>query len=401
MQVAAEEMVVEDDDKFESCVQEKAQEDQREYVACLKCTHDCFYSPHSASSQLPPTAPSFLKVLDDTFSGWLEIPQAFVDASLRRCMGEAKLEGPSGWVWYAPFVHTSSNFGKVALGSPGWDDFAHDHMLQRGDLLVLTYFSVRQLFKVRIFDAFDGTEKSQHCLPSKPHYVATSHSVHNQKTTSTMVLQVADSKDMGCTSEPKGDSAKDRLTSRQLCLFQEPEKWTDGPNAMMNQGHEINEESENHFDGLGCKARSLKNNSDKSKNSAIDEHEKRLHYSKALVPFKRESEQLFDEKKSVQRGRYKIPRCNQKGIYNPYAIASAAEQERVEKEANAFHSKYPFLIKSLSASSIYKDRKLIWPKAFVDAYMPKRDTMMTWMDAEGKWWNCLWLFQRRCGQRHS
>ncbi|MCO5573143.1 hypothetical protein L7F22_026908 [Adiantum nelumboides] len=399
-----------------SGAQKEKQEDQREYVACLKCTFDCFNSPHSAPSQLPLTAPSFLKVLDDPSSGWLEIPEAFFGSiSLSRSMGEAKLEGPSGWVWYAPVLHdTSNSLGKVGLGSPGWDDFAHDHMLQRGDLLVLTYFSVSRLFKVQIFYALEGTEKSQHCLPSKPHYVSMSHCLVNQKTTSTKELKVNDHKDRGYTSKPEVQLTKysqEDCTGGHLCLFKEAQNWADGHCVTMNnedseckvvkycscksdhyQGRsngdiaEI-EEAENHVHGFICKARSLQHRNKKLKHSTVDEDEKRSDVSKALVPFKHEKITALQGKK------HKFSRFNGKGMYNAYAIASTAEKERVDKEAAAFHSKYPFLIKSLSASCIYKDRKLIWPKAFADVYMPQRDTMMTWEDADRKQWKCLWLAQ--------
>lgn len=322
-----------------------------------------------------------------------EIPQGFAESFLSRCIGQAKLEGPSGWVWYAPLIRgTVDNHRMLALDSPGWDDFTNDHSLQSGDMLVLTYFSIRQLFKVRIFDAAEGVEKSQHCLPSKPHFASSPHHI-SQKPTQGMELQIYDNKakilDNSQNHVPISNIIKQK-DSHGLQVQDPKSKLSMPKNTVSICNGEIStnnccncnadypkESLRSH--NANVKKKLIESNSKTHKHSiriprrattipiSSSEHETEDdvidHNAKALVPFKRGSDELVDQKQLVPLRSYessfKYLKYMKTCGYNPYAIASPAERERVHKEATEFRSKYPFVIKSIPASSIYKDRKLV------------------------------------------
>ena len=63
-------------------------------------------------------------------------PHSFAQHNLSKCVGEMKLEGPSGWVWPCSLEKDGDS---MLLTKPGWEKFSLDHNLKEGDTLLFTY----------------------------------------------------------------------------------------------------------------------------------------------------------------------------------------------------------------------------------------------------------------------
>ena len=98
-------------------------------------------------------------------------PHSFAQHNLSKCVGEMKLEGPSGWVWPCSLEKDGDS---MLLTKPGWEKFSLDHNLKEGDTLLFTYVG-RNLFKVRIFEREEGIEKGRNCFPSSIKLLCSTH----------------------------------------------------------------------------------------------------------------------------------------------------------------------------------------------------------------------------------
>ena len=98
-------------------------------------------------------------------------PHSFAQHNLSKCVGEIKLEGPSGWVWPCSLEKDGDS---MLLTKPGWEKFSLNHNLKEGDTLLFTYVG-RNLFKVRIFEREEGIEKGRNCFPSSIKLLCSTH----------------------------------------------------------------------------------------------------------------------------------------------------------------------------------------------------------------------------------
>ena len=98
-------------------------------------------------------------------------PHSFAQHNLSKCVGEIKLEGPSGWVWPCSLEKDGDS---MLLTKLGWENFSLDHNLKEGDTLLFTFVG-RNLFKVRIFEREEGIEKGRNCFPSSIKLLCSTH----------------------------------------------------------------------------------------------------------------------------------------------------------------------------------------------------------------------------------
>ncbi|KAJ4960606.1 hypothetical protein NE237_020516 [Protea cynaroides] len=119
---------------------------------CTECTRKCFLI-HGKRDPTP-IATSFFKVLvDDRFSEVLFLPPKFARTLCSMLGQKSKLEDSNGQRWR---VKLSTIDGSLAFRQ-GWDEFASDHSLKIGQLLVFTYI-IGSHFVVQIYDE-NGCEK--------------------------------------------------------------------------------------------------------------------------------------------------------------------------------------------------------------------------------------------------
>ncbi|MCO5583696.1 hypothetical protein L7F22_037610 [Adiantum nelumboides] len=427
----------------------------RDFIACVKCSQDCFHWHARNAMARPHIAPSFLVSVQD--SSLLSIPRQFSASFLGKCLGKIQLEGPVGKVWYAEMKREQHVLSFV---DPGWSAFVEDLNLQIGDGLLITYLG-RNMFKVRIFD-MEGLEKESHrqsiipitdeCTPAA--HITTqellpakidnnicvyddvgSHGDHEKDTISNEYDAENQSLENICPSALKHFDKERQILSRKrvvedLCdqtgvlnedslvidgICKGPRKVFQANEASNTDSHrpfyeaDNMEQSEYKTPHAKCESTMMTTHFDDRKEdfmnterevyqnldcelALIDEVEYESHFSKDLhLPSMLEATRTSLNLKASVS-------CDKQ---NRFLQRTTRGRPLAERQNVSEMAQRRLIIKANAFKSPFPiarkslkpsyDHKMVLPKLFVERFMPKKVASLTLTDPQGESWPCKWL----------
>lgn len=355
-----------------------------QYVACLNCTRQCYFA-HGIINARPDIHPSFVTLVTSIMlpshpECCMKFPQDFADSVLSKCVGEAELEGSSGWVWFASLELDQTS---MCLKSPGWGDFAMDNGLEVGDVVMFTYVG-RNRFKIRLYNGKDGNEKGTHYLPAKRKVYDDqvlkeqgSGRISQELGSVCKTQNILETPKDGSPLHKKATRTDEKMLSFSTAYYNKDYQET--YHAMQKEGSRLCDSALRSHECGQCALT-------KDKSSGMPRCMNR--YKNIL----RSHGGLGESKDSMPDSQVLAHLCS---------TITDSEKIRVIEEANAFQSKYPIMRKLLDFSSLDRDHKLIFPESFVERYLPDRDTVIKFVDPLGRKWDCEWLGSSRKTDKKS
>ncbi|KAI5068378.1 hypothetical protein GOP47_0016723 [Adiantum capillus-veneris] len=363
-----------------SCSQEMMTIVHTEYIACRHCASQC-YTSHSdrdlvaddfacddkekelgqvgngppmplllrniknfllTKRRRPQVAPSFVRIvscdmLPPDRQSYMSFPRSFVDLHLSKCVGEATLEGPSGWLWHSTLqMHRDS----MVLPSPGWAAFAKDHCLQEGDGLIFTYVG-RNYFKVRIFGLKEGyVEKGNDCMPGFAAIVP-----HAAKAC------IENEHDIFKAERDQVPASNQQIFSTN-CLC----------SGNGREEHLLGVDANGKLPNLACY------------NNEMNQHVDDYIVSREVIQGRLENDKHEEQEECSKITGSKIQSWFSSGICTNFLCSDNNQ-----------------VTKLLPISAVHGDFKLVFPMPFVQLHMPSRNEWITLVDSSQTSWQCRWL----------
>ncbi|MCO5566761.1 hypothetical protein L7F22_020441 [Adiantum nelumboides] len=361
-----------------------------DYVACRQCASQCYASHHDneltaddftcndkgmeegagslpllasiknillTKRRRPCTAPSFICIVSCNMlpgavhCSCMSFPRSFVHHHLSKCVGEAKLEGPSGCLWHASLRMAGDS---MVLLSPGWAAFAKDHGLQEGDGLIFTYLGQNH-FKVRIFGPKEGyVEKGIDCVPS--------------------FAAILPCEANACKEIDIVKGQGDQVS---------PSDQKDYPSSLFCSSIEI---VKNVPDSVNANIPSLSSHEDEQRDRTFN---KLNDCSEAIDGLHQNNE--HEKQDACFKIGSKVQLCSNNQQKEDPPLEMPLERAKALHVSFAANLCNPSVTKLLSMSAVHGDFKLVLPMPFVRSHMPCKNKWITLVDLSQKAWRCRWL----------